>query len=461
MKRLIALFIATLMFLGGLSTASATQTYDVEPDAKLLYTYWGSAFEKEAQAKACAQFTELTGVPVEALHIPSAGDEYMTKLTAMTASGTNPDVGYMAAATAFTWAQDGTFYNIMDLIDQDPTWDKDKYIDNIFYMYDVGKSFGTTSSINPRAIFYNTECFETAGVALPPTAIEDSWTWDEFVEAAKLLTLDMAGKNATEEGFDPENIVQYGAYINPEEHALLAVFIDSNDGDLITEDGTKMALSTPEAKEVLQALHDLIYVHHVSPFPDFANAPDGPTLLANQQTAMILTGQWVLLDLAKLDFNYGIGQLPVFKTPRNSIDAGVRCIWSNTKYPKAAWELYKFLANPAGALNLYADGLWMSTLKEWYTDPAKFAQWGENNAAHPEGYKPVIADSLFNGSATPSWTLRVKNYVKLWQAMRPLLQQIWLDTKSVDDVVAEIEAVGNPLVEGYNPDTHHTSFYHQ
>lgn len=461
MKKLVAVFLAALFLVSGFSFAAAEQAFDVEPDAKLSYTYWGSAFEKEAQAKACEAFTALTGVPVEAIHIPSAGNEYMTKLTAMTASGTNPDVGYMSATTAFVWAQDGTFYNIFDLIDQDPNWSKDSYIDDIFYMYEEGKSFGTTSSINPRAIFYNTECFEDAGVALPSTDINEAWTWDEFVEAAKLLTLDFDGNNATEEAFNPDRIMQYGAYINPEEAALLAVFMESNGGDLLNEEGTEMAMSDPAVIEVLQAYHDLIHVHHVSPFPDFANAPDGPTLLANKQAAMILTGQWVLLDLAKLDFDFGIGQLPMFKMARNSIDAGVRCIWSNTQYPKAAWELYKFLANPEGALSLYHDGLWMPTIREWYADADKFAQWGENNPAHPEGYKPVIADSLFNGSATPSWTLRVKNYVQLWEVMRPALQQIWLDTKDVESVVAEIETTGNPLVQGFNPDMHHASHYQQ
>ncbi|MCL1795860.1 MAG: extracellular solute-binding protein [Clostridia bacterium] len=461
MKRLITGFLAAMILLGGLSFAWAERTFDVEPDAKLSYTYWGSAFEKEAQAKACEAFTELTGIPVDALHIPSAGDEYMTKLTAMTASGTNPDVGYMSASTAFVWAADGTFYNIFDLIDQDPTWSKESYIDNIFYMYDEGKSFGTTSSINPRAIFYNVECFEEAGVPLPPTDVEESWTWDEFVECAKKLTLDFDGKNATEEGFNPDRVMQYGAFINVEEAALLATFFDSNEGDMLNVEGTAMAMSDPAVKEVLQAWYDLIYVHHVTPFPDFANAPDGPTLLANKQAAMILTGQWVLLDLARLEFEYGVGQLPVFKTPRNSIDAGVRCIWSNTKYPKASWELYKFLANPEGAMSLYHDGLWMPTIREWYTDAAKYELWAVGNPAHPDGYKPVVADSLFNGTATPSWTLRIKNFAQLWAVMRPALQQIWLDTKSVDDVVAEIEEAANPLVQGFNPDTYHTSYYHQ
>lgn len=273
--------------------------------AKLLYTYWGSSFEKEAQASAIASFNEAhPDIEVEALHIPSSGNEYVAKLTAMTASGTNPDIGYMDVSTAFVWAQDDQFYDIFELIEQDPEWDKEKYVDDIFYMYDEGKSFGTTSSINPRAIFYNTDCFTEAGVDLPPTDIADAWTWDEFIDVAKQLTFDANGNTPDSPDFDPTNILQYGVYWNPNNLVELGIFLDSNGVDLLSEDGSQLALDTPEAKEVIQALHDMIYVHHVCPIPnDFSAMPDGSTWLANKQCAMFITGQWVLLDIGKLVYS--------------------------------------------------------------------------------------------------------------------------------------------------------------
>ncbi len=428
----------------------------------LLYTYWGSSFEKEAQASAIATFNEEhPNIQVEALHIPSSGSEYVAKLTAMTASGTNPDIGYMDVSTAFVWAQDDQFYDIFELIDQDPDWDKEKYVDDIFYMYDEGKSIGTTSSINQRAIFYNTDCFTEAGVELPPTDVNEAWTWDEFIEVAKQLTFDANGNTPDSPDFDATNILQYGVYWNPNTLLELGIFLDSNGADLLTEDGTQLALDTPEAKEVIQAIHDMIYVHHVCPIPnDFSAMPDGTTWLANKQCAMFITGQWVLLDIAKLDFNYGIGQLPKFKEARNVKDAGVRVIFKNTKYPEQAWELYKYLANPEGAMALYEEGLWMPTLREWYDEP-KFSEWGADNPAHPESYKPVIADSLFNGSATPSYTLRIANYAELNNTITPLLQQIWLDTSSVDDVVQQINEQAGGLVQGFNPDNYHASQYRE
>jgi len=447
----------------GASTDNSGGSEDKQTDekAKLLYTYWGSAFEKEAQAAAIEKFNEENpDVVVEALHIPASGSQYVAKLTAMVASGTNPDVGYMDVPTAFVWAKEGKFYDIFELIEKDPEWSKDKYVDDIFYMYEENKSFGTLSSINPRAIFYNKDCFTEAGIELPPDKVENAWTWDQFVEVAKKLTIDMNGKTALDPDFDPNRIRQYGIYLNPTDLATLSIFFDSNGVDLLTEDGTKLALDDPAAKEVLQLIHDLIYVHHVAPVPtDFANMPDGPTWLKNKQAAMFITGQWVLLDIAKLNFNYGIGVLPKIKESRNIKDAGVRVIFKNTKYPEKAWELYKFLANPAGALSLYKDGLWMPVLREWYENEELFGQWGKDNPAHPDSYKTAVADSLFDGTSTPSWALRISNFAELNSVINPALQQVWLDSKSVDEVVDEIMKATEGMVQGYNPGYSHNSAY--
>jgi molecular chaperone HtpG len=56
--------------------------------------------------------------------------------------------------------------------------------------------------------------FDAAGVEYPPASLDKAWTWDEFIEVAKRLTIDSNGRNATQAGFDKNNVEQYGCYIN-------------------------------------------------------------------------------------------------------------------------------------------------------------------------------------------------------------------------------------------------------
>lgn len=39
-------------------------------------------------------------------------------------------------------------------------------------------------------MFYNKDMFDAANVEYPPTNADEAWSWDEFVEVAKQLTLD-------------------------------------------------------------------------------------------------------------------------------------------------------------------------------------------------------------------------------------------------------------------------------
>ena len=430
---------------------------------KMTYTFWGSAYERDAQTAAVQAFNAKNpGINVEAMHIPASGDEYTAKITAMVAAGNSPDVGYMVPAVSFTWATEGKLYNIFDFLNADKEYSKNTYVNDVFYYYAEGKSHGTTSSINPRLIFYNKECFNTAGLPYPPYTPATAWTWDQFVDVAQKLTLDVNGRNAKDPNFNKDQIRQYGAYISYGDSPMLMTFLDSNGVDLLTEDGSKLALDTPAAREVLQAMSDLINKYHVCPLPtEYSNvASDVPTALKGKRAAMAITGQWILLDLAKAGVPYDLGIMPKFKEVRNVKDAGIRVIYKQTKYPQEAWSLYKFLQNPSGALSLYKDGLWMPVLREWYDKPELYAQWAVGNPAHPDKtYKAVVSDSLFSGIATPHWTIRINNFNDIWNAVNAGLQPLWLGTTTVDAAVKDITQKVNPIVKGFRPSTGHISKY--
>jgi ABC-type glycerol-3-phosphate transport system substrate-binding protein len=57
-------------------------------------------------------------------------------------------------------------------------------------------------------VLYNPAHLEAAGIE--PSTVEDPWSWEEFYENARLLTLDANGNHLSEEGFDPAQVQQWG-----------------------------------------------------------------------------------------------------------------------------------------------------------------------------------------------------------------------------------------------------------
>ena len=111
-------------------------------------------------------------------------------------------------------------------------------------------------------LYYNKSLFDAAGLDYPA----DAWTWSEFVAVARQLTVDHSGNNADSDVFDPENIDVFGISF-PTWWGGYLPMIYSNGSQLASDDGTELLLNQPAAVEALQAIQDLIYVHHVAPMP--------------------------------------------------------------------------------------------------------------------------------------------------------------------------------------------------
>lgn len=430
------------------SPDSSNQQASTEQEpVKLKFSYWGSADEKKAIENATAKFTErYPWITVETIQIPNS--DYNTKLTAMAAANDIPDTGYMTGDLGDTWAKQGKFVNLFDMFAKDNELKKEDFLDTIWYKQSPDNAWGISTAGETFGLFYRKDLLETAGIDTPPTTAESAWTWDEFVEVAKKLTLDKKGRNAADPNFDPKSIKQYGVTFETWNEPLNN-FIYSNGGDWISEDGKEFTLNKPEATEAIQKLADLINVYHVAPSPLAAKSlPAMNVALQSGITAMAIGGQWMNLDLGNAKVNYDIGVLPKLKKSLTVGLSGATVFFKDSKHPEEAWMLFKWMSNPEGAIELYSSGLWMPTMKEWYTNPELVAKWVDANpAAHPPGFKEAMMNQFLKNSV-PGSTYYLKNYAKINTAVISSLDSVWLGKKTAQEALDEIAPKVQPDIEG-------------
>jgi multiple sugar transport system substrate-binding protein len=449
-----------LVFSLVLSACSSTKTEEKKTDAttaapaptvadakkepvKLKFTYWGSPDEKKAIEGATKKFTEkYPWITVEDVQIPNA--DYNTKLTAMAAGNDIPDTGYMTGDLGDTWAKEGKFVNLFEMLAKDPDLKQENYLDYVWYKQSPDNAWGISTAGETFGLFYRKDLLEKAGVATPPTTADTAWNWDQFVEAAKKLTIDKNGKNASEAGFDPKGIKQYGVTFETWNEPLNN-FIYSNGGDWASKDGKNFTLNSPESAEAIQKLADLINVYHVAPSPLAAKSlPAMNVALQSGIAAMAIGGQWMNLDLGNAKVNYDIGVLPKLKKSLTVALSGATVLFKNSKHPDEAWMLFKWMSDPAGAIDLYSGGLWMPTLKAWYTDPALIAKWVDvNPAAHPPGFKNAMMNQLLE-NGVPGSTYYLKNQAKVTTTVISGLDAVWLGNKTAKDALNDIAAKVQP-----------------
>jgi multiple sugar transport system substrate-binding protein len=89
-----------------------------------------------------------------------------------------------------------------------------------FYHIEGAGQLGIPFAVYPSFFMYNRDLFDEAGIPYPPSAYGDpyidwdgnerEWNMDTVRELAMILTVDANGQDATLDGFDPENIIQFG-----------------------------------------------------------------------------------------------------------------------------------------------------------------------------------------------------------------------------------------------------------
>ncbi|MGF0115201.1 ABC transporter substrate-binding protein [Promicromonospora sp. Marseille-Q5078] len=154
-------------------------------------------------------------------------------------------------------------------------------------------AYGVPTGFVPLTMFYNKALFDKAGVEVPTT-------WDEWVAAAKALTVD-ADHDGTPE--------QYGLALA--DHATVGngvwptLFYGNGGG--IVEDG-KAVIDTPQNAETLRFWHDAIAADSIS--PTGLDGVKGDSLFAGGRVGMYVGGPWMASVAKENGVDYGIAPVP-------------------------------------------------------------------------------------------------------------------------------------------------------
>ncbi len=437
---------AAIMLLGVLPAGAGGQPEASTGPVTLQYAFWGDQNEINAtNAYLNGYMQKHPNVKIEALNFGSNTD-FNTKITTLAASNTLPDLGYFYEPNVLTWGMSGKFVDLTDFYKSQPA-----KLDAIKFVTPDGKIVGVSVANEVQVIWYSRKMFDDAGLPYPPAEASKAWSWDKFVQVAKQLTKDANGKTPNDAGFDPQNIHQFGTWVQNWWMPWLT-FAISNGGGLVNADGTKLIMDSPGTIEAIQKMADLATVDHVSPAPGTQQMPTAAaTALLSQQVAMVVDGTWDLLTLGitkqQQGLDFGVGVLPSMKNLATSSVGTPIVVYKSSAHIPQALELLKFVMNPENSLPLEKSGLWLPNEKQWYADPKLIAEWTDN-PVHPPEYRTAVVDFALNYShRLPQYY--VPTFSKMDDVIEAALQQVWLGQKTAADVINnEIMPKITPIFQG-------------
>ena len=287
---------------------------------------------------------------------------YDERLSVMLASHSLPDVFNNLGFNMLDWWLKGGILDIIPYLDTDPDISADDFIKAIQDTCLIeGDYWGLAYDASVMVVFYNKDLFDQMGVPYP----QDSWTKEDFLEAALALT--------TDETWGLTGLPSITGW--PAESWYL-----SHGVRVVSEDRTEWVMVGAEAEEITQWLIDLELKHKVTAARGSEVAGFGAGL-----TGMQVVGQWYIPGYRQLDFNWDIAAFPTGDAGHNPItQGGTYTIKSYTSVPDAAWQMLKWVCgdedwqvNVYGkpgysipSLNKVAESAWMAPIEQEGQPPA-------------------------------------------------------------------------------------------
>ena len=379
-----------------------------------LFT-WTRPAELAANQKLCKQFeAEHPGLRVEVLNEP--GDRAMDKLQAMVAAGNPPDVMSIHGAYFMPMAANGSLLDLEALIKDDPKFDLSDFYPRLVETcrYPATRSAGKQGKLYslPRytsvyVLFYNKDLFDAAGVKYP----DDSWTWNDYLAAAQKLMVNSPDPERRRMGC---TIDFWGARIYP--------WVWANGGEILDPSGKVCLLDRPEAQEALQFLVDLRYKYKVCPPSTMAERRQNIAMFTNGKVAMFQTGAWDIQAMQEAKtLRWDIALLPKKKQHATLLGTENYAIAAQTKYPKEAWELFKFLLGPQ-AQTVMATGLEKQPSRQSVANGPYLSQKVAYN-------RRVFVEALEYAHAAPN----IPDWDRISHFIQEQLDLMWIGKVSVAD----------------------------
>ncbi len=345
--------------IGAASTALWSTACSSDDDA---LTFFFAANPEEADARLRVVDAFRRKHPDIKVRTLLSGPDALQHVSIYCAGGKCPDVLMAWEFTYSGLAERGVLLDLNTMLAHDKMFATELKADSVPSLYETfsynGGQYALPEQWSGNYLFYNKTQFAEAGVHPPPGRWDETWSFDEFLDAAKALTKRDRSDRVTQWGF----VDTWAPYYS-------ALLFGMNNGVPWSDprmNPTHLNFDDAAFIEGIQFYADLANRHRVAPTASEAQSMATTDLFTSGHAAMALGGHWryQTLDRAK-DLDFDIAVLPTGPkghAAQSNIGTTGLAIAASSPRKKQAWEFLKFAAGPVGQAVTAESGLFVPVL---------------------------------------------------------------------------------------------------
>jgi len=390
--------------------------------SRIEITFWAMGSEGENVVPFLKKFEEMNpGIKVNLQTIPfsSAHDKLITAF----AGGSTPDICQLGN----TWITEFSAMEALEPLDEfikhSLTVSKDKHFEGSWETGVIDNQvFAIPWYVETRALFYRTDLLKKAGYDKAPD------TWEEFLDAAKKLSVDENGDGKND---------KFGVYlpINPNLEPIEVLFILQNGGKVLNDKSDYANLNNKEAKTAID--------YYVSFFRSWAS-PTEQNQMTNLYQAfesgyigMFLNGPWNVAQIQNrypnLNDKWSVAPLPKGLNRSSNAGGSSLVIFRASQNKEACWKLIEYLSDVKVQRDFYKATSDLPAVKEAWNDTTLF-----NNPRINAFY-----EQLKHSTALP----KIPEMEQILDKMGQYVEMVIFNKRTTDEAVNGMEKDINRILD--------------
>lgn len=353
------------------------------------------------------------------------------KFVSLIAADTPPDIGFTTINNWPAFAERNIFLELDDFIEQD-SYDLEDFYEQIIQPYRYnGESFGDgplyglPKEIAVRAMYYNIDMFEEAGITDMPTA-DNPWTWDQFMDMTEATTKTEGGRTR-----------QYG-YILSGGWLYWQIWAWSAGGEPVDDlfNPTRSNLDDPAVLEGYQTFTDFVTTLKTAPSSAVTREQGTAEMFAAGLGATYNNGRWMVPLFRESEFNWDVMPHPMKTERAQTLSGSMFGVTSASEHPEESWRLLSYVVGKEGQEQMTELGLLLPSRKS-VAESDVFLQ------STPPESNQVFLDELEFAKPLPM----TPKYPEIEQAINDQTDLVLNGEQSAADALAAMHTALNDLLQ--------------
>ncbi|MBE2201338.1 MAG: sugar ABC transporter substrate-binding protein [Anaerolinea sp.] len=397
---------------------------------KVTFAVFGDQAEFIAYESLVTTFMDAhPEILIEMQHTPGQSD-YRQRLATAFSSGEPPDIMLLNYRRFGAFAEQGGLAPLGPyLANSDVIEESDFFKESTDSFYLNEQLWCIPQNISSLVVYYNQDLFDAAGVPYPT----DDWTWDDFLTAARALTIDSDGDG---------RIDQYGASIEPNLFRL-APFIWQAGGELVDnlQKPTRLTIDTPEALRAWEWFVDLQVKEHVVPDAVAEESENGESRFLNGRLAMYFNSRRGVPTYRTItSFTWDITPLPHADQPVSILHSDGYCLAKAAPNKDAAWTFIEFANSVVGQTIIAASGRTVPSLISVANSDAFL------NPDQPPASSHIFIDTI----PTLKWVPTMTTWVSIEEIAGQEVKRAFYGQASIQEAAATAATLTQPYFDKAN-----------